>query len=396
METQQLHPNELSPIEAHHQTAHKLDVSNRYMGSYLSIIALARRRAGVSTAHIWIVDAFAGAGLHLSANHPQGVIPGTALQATFAANQVQRKHPHMRVHVRLIELNPGYCERLRERVQRFADASGNERVDVQVVEGSFETRSLEVLDEIRQTGGGQHALWFIDPYNLVPIEKRTLDPIVRARNSEMIVNLDSGALNRMFNLVQKRAVGWVGNATRLTSIFGSDAWKLAVDRYKAPGNKPWDAFAQCYAKSIKGFPFAKPYALRMSDSQFRHLVHFARVPAAVQALDKAYAASQRTGLLKGRMMTDADRYSCCSELHKRFRGTPSTLKELYEAQIVPLDLGQLGVVLRYAHVHDFGEFDETSRTIVWKPEAPRAFKKPSAPREHDSPQTDLFDQIVES
>lgn len=116
---------------------HKLDMMCRAFGQYPSVlIGASTKYKKVVADYIYIVDRFAGAGLHLSANHPDGTVPGTALQACYRARKVQRKYPGSRVHVRLINLNEDFCTNLVDRTAKFRDGVGVDHVDVRVVQGS--------------------------------------------------------------------------------------------------------------------------------------------------------------------------------------------------------------------------------------------------------------------
>ena len=123
------HPDEMNAVESKAQTEHKLDVMRRYFGAFASIIAQSSKEH-IDNSHIWLIDLFAGAGVHRSADHPDGRVLGTALQACTAARNVQQRHTESQVHVRLVDLDSDYCDRLDARA-RFAQ----EGVDVVVRQG---------------------------------------------------------------------------------------------------------------------------------------------------------------------------------------------------------------------------------------------------------------------
>lgn len=269
--------------------------------------------------------------------------------------------------MRLIELDPHYCERLEERVREYAERLGEERVDVVVRRGTFESQVQPVVREVKGFGGGGYALWLVDPYNLEPIPMATLKEIARMRNSELIVNLDSGGINRMFGVVRKRALQHEANAAKLTATFGSSIWRTALEDYPAAANRSCDAFAAAYATAIPEYAFGVAYPLRTSNSQFRHLVRFAGHPIAVKKFRKDYAATQRTGFLKGRALTEAERARYADILHGLHKGSTTFLNDLYEAQDVALDRGQFRTVMRYAALpsNGFGAFDEETGAFTW-------------------------------
>src|ERR1700721_1909017 len=92
---QPTHPDELRPVECRLQTQHKLELMRMYLGQCPSILAQSVRKGALSLRHIFLVDLFAGAGLHLSADHPDGEVAGTALLASRSARRLARKYPEI-------------------------------------------------------------------------------------------------------------------------------------------------------------------------------------------------------------------------------------------------------------------------------------------------------------
>jgi len=391
--TANLHPNEIEAVEAHQQTAHKLEVMGRYFKTYLSVLAQDHKKRRHGEQHIWIVDCFAGAGLHRSADHADGATPGTALQAVLAAYGVQKRFPATRVHVRLIDAKADYCRTLEERVRPFTVLSPRERVDVKVLPGTFEAMSVQVIDEMNAISKNSFSLWLADPYNANPIGPDGLRPLLSLKHSELIVNLDSGGLNRMYGVVAANAPQKEQNAAALTVAFGSAAWRTALQDFGRVTSRDCDAFALAYAAVLKPyFGLAEPHALRVSDNQFRHLVHFARHPTAMKKFNEDYEASQKVGILKGRSLSDADRARVAQSLFALYRGTRTTLDDVYGAQGV-LDRTQIATVFRYASLptSGYGIYDEVNKEFEWFKDRvkPAAMNVPDIPG--DRKQTSLFD-----
>src|SRR5437870_4035003 len=98
------HPKE-APIETRLQTQYKLEFQGRYSKTWPAIVSQARGFP-FCIRDLWMIDAFAGRGLHPSTGHPDGMRRGTTLQAIVGARLAQIEHPPSIVHVRAIENDP--------------------------------------------------------------------------------------------------------------------------------------------------------------------------------------------------------------------------------------------------------------------------------------------------
>lgn len=389
--SEHLHPDEIYAVESKPQTEHKLAVMSRYFGTYASIIAQSKNPY-IDNSHIWLIDLFAGAGLHKSGEHPDGRVLGTALQACAAARAVQRKYPNSQVHVRLVDLDPDYSSRLHERVARFQDAG----VDVEVRKQDYALAIAPILAQIRELGTKCLSLWLVDPHGPKILSFDSLKPLLAAKGVEIIINLDITGVERMRGVVLSETANVdktsreraAANRANLDALYRGDYWMEPEKHIQVrPGMSLQDKLAEAYLLPFRTIKFARAYPLRARGAQYRYLVHLARVPAAEKAFRLAYEASQRIGTAKGRALSDADCAKYAEELLDAYRGMKITLEDIHTDHIVQLDRGQLGRVLRYAAMEDYGEFDDHAMT--WKEEREDDLRLPLSSPDED-PQIRLF------
>ncbi len=367
------HRDELRAVEDHDQTEHKLDLIRRYIGAYLSI--LARAKGLPNNRDVWIVDTHAGAGLHRSREDPDHRRYGSPLIACSLARQAQRRHPGFRVHVRAIEKTLHWEMRLAQRVEAFRQGERDEdRVDVRTLGGDFAGRVPEVLDEA--AGAKARSLWFVDPYGFKDIPRRGFGPLLEPRASsttELLINLDlTGIWRKKGSSDDIDGVGEIldgepDQQRALRELYDGTHWR-AVLRADATRAANLQALATAYAERFRAFEYRRTYRLRSSDGQVRFMVHLTHSSTAVREFRRCYENSLKTGLFAGRALDPARRGQAAKALFEAYRGTTTTIEDMYEAASPPLNRGQLRVVLREADDRGFGTFDEATAAMRWATE----------------------------
>lgn len=385
------HPDEERAVETRAQTEHKLQIMRRYYGKYLGILT---RPASAARDRVFLVDLFAGAGLHLSADHADGAIDGTPLLACTYARASQRRAEGARVRVRLVDLEADYCARLDERTAPFRNDSVSP-VDVAIYHGDYADAIAPIADEIAAIEGAR-SLWLIDPYGPKALRYKTLQPLLLQTGVEIIINLDVTGIQRMRgvamseNATYDEAVANLAdkNAARLTDLYNGTAWR-DPDQHcrRRPGMTVEHQLAELYKNVFTTFKCRNVYPLRASDHQYRFLIHLAKSPTAEIAFAKVYESTMRVGLYEGRALDDAVASQHATSLYTAYRGNTVALDEMYGAQVVTLDRGQLRRVLEYADAHEYGRF--VDGTMTWVDDRKvRAIKAPVKPPDR---QTSLFD-----
>lgn len=363
-----LHRDEGRPVEAHEQTQQKLEVVRSYAAAHVNIIANFQR-GGFDNTVVYLVDACAGAGLHRSDLHPDGVVLGTALILARVAEAAQAKHPGLRVPVRLIEINPEWAARLNDRLARFRTAG----VDVLVLQGDLAIRIPEVLREIAEAGRDVRSLWLIDPDGFAEIPRRALDPLsLPAFGPELLINLDMSGLWRTGVGADRQSlddvIAAIDQAKRdaLDRTFGGASWRsaLAIPARLAAQNELARLYGQTWRRtgSSQGFEHVNQYRLRATAGQVRYFIHAAHSSRAETAFRSAFEATNRL-TFASRALTQQARGVEALELWRLFAGKELPLDAMLGAR--PLNRQQLATVVRHAQAEGYGAFDEGTRVMTW-------------------------------
>jgi three-Cys-motif partner protein len=364
-----VHPDESRAIEAHQQTHHKLDVMRRYFGQYPSILIEAAKKSNrLNVDQISLVDAFAGAGLHLSADHMDGVVPGTALQACYQARRVQMKYSRNQINVRLIDNNAAFCTKLLERTAKFREAHGFENVDVKIIRGDVKVKVEEVLRGTQRIGGYSFSLWFFDPYGVKAITRDIFEPLLQVPyGPEIIINLDVSGLFRIREaaLTEKadeyEIAEIISAADRklLSDVYSGQDWESVYGKIQPRGNsRALKTLADCYAETFSStFRYRSAYPLRSSRGQIRYLIHLTRSRVGAEKFAACYKASLRIGILTGNRLDGNARARIAAALFDFLKGADVTIDAIHEAQLCSLNKGQLRTVLFEAYDLGYGRFD---------------------------------------
>jgi three-Cys-motif partner protein len=377
-----LHPNETQFAELHLQTHHKLEVMRRMFGTYLSVIAQAGANGRIDASRIYIVDGFAGAGSHLSAESPRHQIPGTAIEACIHARNVQRTFPGTRVSVRLIDIEPQVCARLGVRTAEYRDENLKhpDLVDVRILDQDFASQIAPILDETQKPGGGRYcSLWWIDPYGTKTIPKSALMPLLAGRGPEIVINLDVRGLKRQREAVYSPNTPPKTQATQrvtLNAIFGDCFWDIGADAAaKMSDDEQMYDLAVKYTEAVgAAFKVRQSYRLRSSDGQVRYLIHLTNSTAGHRAFEKSYNATMPRA--KRTAMSPAERDKMTERLHARFKGTEATREQMLAVPGGPENGTQLNTVVRHAEMTGFGAYDARAGKMRWDVECSKPIALP--------------------
>jgi three-Cys-motif partner protein len=387
------HPDERNVLESSAQTEHKLEIMRRYFPKYAATIANSRT---INNRHVWLVDLFAGAGLHRSANHPHGQRDGTALLACIHAWKVQRRFPESRLHVRLVDMNRGFCDRLEERTRWFRELPDDEQIDLRIMCMDFAVAIPIIASDVRLTGDDVRSLWFIDPYEPTPLRYDALLPIIALSHSEIIINFDvTGVVRMRGQVLSERArqsvlASVLQSEGHLNQIYRSDKWREPLKHIRTrPGITENESLAYVYADQFRTFKCQAVYPLDASDQQYRYLVHLSRTPAAEGAFREVYAASNRRGLYTGRSLGEAECAKYADVLMEIFYGREIGVNGLYASDVVPLDRAQIRRVLEYAEGHGYGKLN--GDTMHWRVRRDEGAQLAPRRRYGDERQRNLFD-----
>jgi three-Cys-motif partner protein len=345
-------------VEARRQTSDKLEVMAGYWSTWAHIIANARNLPFCSR-HLWMIDAFAGNGLHLSSTDPDGIVRGTAVQAALAAKTVQAGVPNVTVHVRAVEMRKGKAKELHTAVQPYV----TDGVDVTVWQSDWVDQVPAILAEIARQDhphagapipgrGHQHrSLWLLDPYGPTQLDRRIIEAL--PYGSEVVINLDIAGLVRE---IGKADGGDLEAELRTEVLFGGHSWRGGSHA----------TLDKRYAETFEHeFKHRHAYPLRQSGNQRRSLIHLTNSPRAVDVFAKAHerATSLNTLIARGRMSTQA-KHSVAVELFNLFRGQTLTTREMRSVSD-RFDLTQLRGICAAAEVGRYGKWHSKGGTMEW-------------------------------
>jgi three-Cys-motif partner protein len=373
-------------LETHVQTQQKLEVMLRYWEVWCLIIAQAK--GFPFCVHcMWLVDGFAGAGLHATNGHPDGAVAGTPVQAFHAAVNTKRRYPRVDVHLRAVDVDKSFAQELERRLLK-APGTAAEKPEWRVYPDSFQKAYPKILEEMRADVGHTHSsgpsqrlhnhrsLWLIDPFGVKDIPHADLEPLERLPGAEVIINLDLGGLLRVKGAAEKalddgdpdafQAAIKARNATRLDLTWGTGHWR--DDLHRGDRTDLLRSLAQSYADTFRGFESRSVYPLRGSRSQKRYLVHLTHSEVAEARFkgicDDCYLIDT---LFAGDTLGQNQRATRAVQLFERFRGTTTTVPELYE-----LGMGasrtQIMTICRSAQAGGYGIFDPQRGTMSWRKE----------------------------
>jgi three-Cys-motif partner protein len=152
----------------------KLDILEKYAKAYSTILA---SRRNPSLYHVYI-DAFAGAGVHLSRTDQQ-VIPGSPLNALKVRPPFQEYH--------LIDIKPKKVENLRKLI--------GDRRDVSIYEGDCNQILLEKVFPRVRYEDYRRALCILDPYGL-DLEWNVISRAGQMKTIDLFLNFPVADMNR--------------------------------------------------------------------------------------------------------------------------------------------------------------------------------------------------------
>ena len=350
--------------EQRNQTQHKLELMSRYWITWCSILSKVRDQPFCPLA-LWLVDTHAGKGIHESEGSPDGVVPGTPLQAVLAARATQRAFGDVVVRVRATDIKKRLALELDGHLARYR-GDPPALVDVRVNPTDWVEQVPSIVAEIAAAdhdhgGLGGHrphnhrSLWFVDPYGIDGIDHAILMRL--PPGSEIVVNFDALTAVRF----AARALGGeAGIEDILNCAYGGKTW-LGVNQ----GAQPMELAAAAFAESFAArYTHRTPHALRPTGSQVRYMVHLTNSPTAATAFAKAVRRALAAGtVIAGRLLTQAEKKASADRLFELFRGQALTIEDMHGVGI-GLDLTQLRTVCGAADGL-YGHWHPRSRTMEW-------------------------------
>jgi three-Cys-motif partner protein len=239
----------------------KLDILKEYAAAYSTVLAAQTGLRG----HVYI-DAFAGAGVHLSKTTGQ-YIPGSPLNALLVQPPFQEYH--------FIDLDGGRAAHLRELAVGFAGVS--------VHEGDCNQVLLDTVFPRVRYGDYRRGLCLLDPYAL-NLKWQVIEAAGRERSIEIFLNFMVMDMN-MNVLKRDRTKVRPDQEERMTGFWGDESWRDVAYQKEAglfgdyESKSTNDALAEGFRKRLKemaGFAFVpEPVPMRNTTGSVVYYLFFA-------------------------------------------------------------------------------------------------------------------------
>lgn len=228
----------------------KLDILKRYATEYSKIL---HNQTNPPFFHVYI-DAFAGAGFHLSKATGEMVL-GSPLNALLVEPPFREYH--------LIDLDGDRVQGLREIV--------GPRTDVFLYEGDSNQKLLkEVFPRVRRDdfsrGGYKRGLCLLDPYGLT-LDWKVIREAGTMQSLDIFINFPIYAIN--INVLRHNPTSALpGEVEKMTRYWGDESWRQVAYEKSSP-----DLFGNTDLEKVSNERFADAFRARLKD-----VAGFKRVP----------------------------------------------------------------------------------------------------------------------
>jgi three-Cys-motif partner protein len=264
----------------------KLDIVREFAGTYSKILNAQKKP---SLYHIYI-DAFAGAGLHLSKRTGE-FIKGSPLNALLLDPPFKEYH--------LIDLD---CKKV-DSLKGLAEQHPNRNVFI--YEGNCNRILLDKVFPLARYENYRRALCLLDPYGL-HLNWEVMHTAGQMKSIELFLNFPMADMNR--NVLWHDPDKVVSDqAARMTAFWGDDSWRQAA--YSTDGNLfGWeektnnDAVVAAFRtrlKKIAGFKYVpEPMPMRNTKGAVIYYLFFAsQKPVAEDIVKDIFSKYQTRGIL---------------------------------------------------------------------------------------------------
>jgi three-Cys-motif partner protein len=238
----------------------KLEILKKYAAAYSTILSAQK----ASLFHVYI-DAFAGAGRHLS-KATQELVPGSPLNALSVRPQFREFH--------LIDIKPERTENLRDLI--------GPREDVFIYQGDCNEILLRDVFPRVQYNQYRRGLCVLDPYGL-HLEWKVISTAGLMRSLDVFLNFPVQDMNRNVFWRDPRGVE-EAQIRRMNLFWGDESWRNVVydtkrNLFGVPEKEPNEIIAAAFRnrlKEIAGFDrVPEPLAMENSKGAIIYYLYFA-------------------------------------------------------------------------------------------------------------------------
>lgn len=272
--------------EIHYWSEVKLDIIKEYAGAYSRILSAQKKP---SLYHVYI-DAFAGAGMHLS-KATGDFVKGSPLNALLIEPPFREYH--------LIDLDSAKIDSLRKISAEYSN--------VTIHEGDCNKLLLEKVFPRVRYKDYKRALCLLDPYGL-HLNWEVMHTAGQMQSIEIFLNFPVADMNRNVLWGNPEKVDQQ-QAARLTAFWGDESWRDAA--YSKTGNLfGWEektnneSVAEAFRnrlKKVAGFAYVpEPMPMRNKKGAVVYYLFFAsQKPVAADIVKDIFKKYQTTGVVNG-------------------------------------------------------------------------------------------------
>ncbi len=250
----------------------KLDIVREYAAAYSRIFAAQK----TPTLHHIYIDAFAGAGMHISKSTGK-FVKGSPMNALLISPPFKEYH--------LIDLDNKKAGSLRRMAEQYAN--------VTVYEGDCNKLLLETVFPRAKYSDYRRALCLLDPYGL-HLKWDVMQTAGQMKSIDIFLNFPVADMNRNVLWKNPDKVD-PDQASRLTAFWGDDSWRQAA--YNTTGNLfGWEEktenedVAEAFRQRLKkaaGFSYVpKPIPMRNKKGATVYYLFFASQKPAAENIVK--------------------------------------------------------------------------------------------------------------
>ena len=268
--------------EAAPHTLAKIEIVRQYLVRWFQILGLRYQQ-------LLYIDGFAGPGAYTNTSD------SSPMAALSSAAKVLESNPALASRefcFLFTEKEPWCADHLYTTIKQ---AGFPKQIQWDVRKGSFESEVGGVLKEIRAQGQRLAPTFaFIDPFGATGLPFRIIQEILSQRSCEVLLNLDSDGIARIF-----KANDFAKNHAHLDALFGADIWRTALN----PSACIRELSAQILAlykqrlRSIPGIRYVFAFAMHDANGRLSyHLVFASQHPLGLEKMKEAMESVDKSGL----------------------------------------------------------------------------------------------------
>lgn len=250
----------LWPLDDHTRAKHR--VLRSYLSAWLPVMgqtAVKTVARGTDRPRLLLVDGFAGPGRYETGEEGSPLI----MLRTLLEHDVFERMGEVDFLYLFIEHDPRRVEHLEQEVERI-DRPANVKISIE--RGEFETTFGEIVEDVHRREGRElvPTFAFIDPFGYAAASMSLAGRFLEFPRCEALVFLPLSYVNRFLTRE--------GQESAMTSLFGSESWREAIDLSGAKRSEFLLALFEEELRSQGHVRYVRSFQLRTKDGNDYRLV----------------------------------------------------------------------------------------------------------------------------